>query len=198
MELSLECQTRVSNSKANALRHSGLIPAVLYGHNGVESVSLAVPAKAAELLVRDASVNNTLIDINVTDLPWRGKALLREVQSHPWKGTLYHLSFFSVGSHATLDVDVPVHTVGEAPGVKTGGGSLDLQINELHVRCAPDRIPEVIEIDVSGLNVGDSLHVRELNLPEGVTALVEPDQVIVTILQGRDSGSGAAGEEESA
>ncbi|QZZ21072.1 50S ribosomal protein L25/general stress protein Ctc [Leptothermofonsia sichuanensis E412] len=195
MELSLECQTRPANSKANALRHSGMIPAVLYGHNGVESVALAVKAKDAELLVRDASVNNTLITLNVPALPWTGKALLREVQSHPWKKTLYHLSFFSVGSHATLDVDVPVHTVGEAPGVKTGGGSLDLQINELQVRCAPDRIPEVIEVDVSNLQVGDALHVHELTLPEGVTALVEPDQIVVTVLSG--GGGSAASEAES-
>jgi large subunit ribosomal protein L25 len=192
MELTLECTTRPADSKPNALRHSGKVPAVLYGHNGVESVPIVIDAKAAEILIRDASVNNTLVNLNVSDLPWNGKALLREVQSHPWKGTLYHLSFFSVGSQASLDVDVPVHIVGEAPGVKTGGGSLDLQINELHVRCAPDRIPDVIEVDVSGLNVGGALHVHELNLPEGVVALVEPDQIVVTVL------GGSATEEESA
>lgn len=195
MELSLECQTRPADSKANALRHSGVIPAVLYGHSGVESVAITVKAKDAELLIRDASVNNTLITLNVPDLPWTGKALLREVQSHPWKGTLYHLSFFSVASQLTLDVDVPVHTVGEAPGAKTGGGSLDLQINELHVRCAPDRIPEVIEVDVSGLKVGDALHVHQIILPEGVTALVEPDQIVVTVLSG--GGASTETEEES-
>src|SRR5579883_30904 len=142
MELTLECQTRPAGSKANALRRSGLVPAVLYGHKGAESVSLTVKAKTAELLVRDASINNTLIQVSVPDLPWQGKALLREVHSHPWRGYVYHLSFFSVGSQDSLDVDVPIHLVGEAIGVKNSGRSLDQELTELRVRCAPDRIPE--------------------------------------------------------
>ncbi len=196
MELTLECQTRPAGSKPNALRRSGLIPAVLYGHSGSESVALTVPAKTAEILVRDASLNNTLVEINVPELPWRGKALLREIQTHPWKGNLHHLSFFSVGSQESLDVDVPIHTLGEAPGVKTGGGSLDIELTELHVRCAPNAIPEVIEIDISNMNVGDSIHVHELALPQGVTSLGEPDRVVLMI--SGPSGGGAASEDEGA
>jgi large subunit ribosomal protein L25 len=193
MELTLECKKRPADSKPNALRRSGLIPAVLYGHNGAESVDLAVQAKTAELLVRDASLNNTLITINVADLPWSGKALLREIQTHPWKGTLYHLSFFSIGSQASLDADVPIHVVGESPGVKTGGGSLDQVLTSLHVRCAPDRIPEVITLDISNLTVGGAIHVGELPLPEGVIALAEKDQIVLSILGG--SGGSASTEE---
>jgi large subunit ribosomal protein L25 len=196
MELTLECQTRPAGSKPNALRRSGLIPVVLYGHNGADSVALTVNAKTAELLVRDASLNNTLVDIDVPELPWRGKALLREVQTHPWKGNLYHLSFFSVGSQATLDVDVPIHIVGEAPGVKTDGGSLDVELTELQVRCAPNAIPESIEIDVSGMHIGDTIHVNELVLPEGVTSLGEPDRVVI-MLTGASSGASADEGEES-
>ncbi len=196
MELTLECQTRPEGSKPNALRRAGLIPVVLYGHKGAESVSLTVKAKTAELLVRDASLNNTLIQVNVPELPWKGKALLREVHTHPWKGHLYHLSFFSVGSQDSLDVDVPIHLIGEANGVKNSGGSIDQGLTELHVRCAPDLIPEVIEIDVSGLDVGDSLHVHELVLPAGVVALGEPDRVVVTVLM--PSGAVAAEAEAEA
>ncbi|XHX76127.1 MAG: 50S ribosomal protein L25/general stress protein Ctc [Stenomitos frigidus ULC029] len=198
MELTLECQTRPAGSKANALRRAGLIPAVLYGHKGAESVSLTVKAKTAELLVRDASINNTLIQVNVPELPWKGKALLREVHSHPWRGFVYHLSFFSVGSQDSLDVDVPLHLIGEATGVKNGGGSIDQGLTELHVRCAPDRIPESIEIDVTGLDVGTSLHVHELMLPEGVVALGEPDRVVVTVLAPSSSVAAEAAEEEAA
>lgn len=182
MELTLKCQTRPAGSKPNALRRSGQIPATLYGHNGAESVALTIDAKVAELLVRDATVNNTLIDINVADLPWNGKALLREIQSHPWKHTLYHLSFFSIGSQASLDADVAIHLVGESPGVKNGGGSLDQELTELHIRCAPDRIPEVINVDISGLEVGQSLHLRDITLPEGVVALSDPDRIVVAVL----------------
>ena len=196
MELKLECQKRPENIKPNALRRSGKIPAVLYGHSGTDSVELTVDAKAAELLLRDVSVNNSLIDLSVTDLPWNGKALLREVQSHPWKSKLYHLSFFSVGTHASLDLEVPIHTVGEAPGVKTGGGALDQVITSLRIRCAPNAIPEVIEVDISNLEVGGAIHVNELPLPEGVTPLVEKDQLVLSILGG--SGGGSSSEEESA
>ncbi|HEY9907491.1 MAG TPA: 50S ribosomal protein L25/general stress protein Ctc, partial [Thermosynechococcaceae cyanobacterium] len=171
-----------AGSKPNALRRSGLIPAVLYGHNGVESISLTVPAKAAEILVRDGSLNNTLVDISIPDQSWNGKALLREIQSHPWKGYLYHLSFFSVGSQSSLEVDVPLHVVGEAPGVKVGGGSLELMLNQLRVQCAPDRIPDAIEVDVSEMEVGQFVHVADLRLPEGVLSSGEPDRVVVTVL----------------
>lgn len=198
MELTLECQTRPAGSKANALRRAGLIPAVLYGHKGAESVSLTVKAKTAELLVRDASINNTLIQVNVPDLPWKGKALLREVHSHPWRGFVYHLSLFSVGSQESLDVDVPLHLVGEAIGVKNGGGSIDQGLTELRVRCAPDRIPESIEIDVTGLDVGNSLHVRELALPDGVASLGEPDRVVVTVLAPSGAVAAEAAAEEAA
>ena len=78
MELTLECQKRVEGSKPNALRREGLIPAVVYGHNGAESIAFTVKAKKVEHLLRDATVNNTLIDLNIPEIPWSGKALLRE------------------------------------------------------------------------------------------------------------------------
>jgi len=192
MKLALECQTRPAGSKPNALRRSGLIPVALYGHDGAESLSLTVNAKTAELLVRDASLNNTMIDVNVPDLPWAGKALLKEVQTHPWKGYIYHLSLFSVGTHASLDVDVPVHLVGEAPGVKNDGGGLDQILTDLHVRCAPNLIPSVIEVDVSNMQVGDAIQVHDLTLPEGVEALGEPDRVVVLLQAGSGSSEAEA------
>jgi large subunit ribosomal protein L25 len=191
MEFTLECKLRPADSKPNALRRSGQTPAVLYGHDGAESVSLTVDTKTAEMLLRKTSLNNTLINLTVTDLPWNGKAVLREVHSHPWKGFLYHLSFFSIGSQATLEVVVPVHLVGESPGVKLGGGSLDLILSEISLRCAPDVIPQAITIDVSELNVGDALQVQNIPLPEGVVAVGEPDRVVVMVSGGGGGGSDA-------
>ena len=180
MEVTVECQKRPEGMNPRALRRSGLIPAVLYGHKGTESVSLTLNAKTAETLLKKATVNNTLVEVKIPDLPWSGKALLREVQTHPWKNALYHLSFFSVASQDTLDVEVPLHFVGEAAGVKDGG-VLEPLITQLQVQCAPGLIPESIEIDVSHLQAGDSLRVAELVLPEGVTALIEPGEMVVTI-----------------
>lgn len=196
MELTVECQTRLAGSKPRALRRSGLIPANLYGHKGTESIAITLDAKIVERLLKKGAVNNTLIDLNVADIPWRGKTLLREVQTHPAKGSPYHLSFFAVAGHGDTDVEVALHFGGEAIGVKLEGGILDTVITELQVRCAPENIPSVIEIDVSNLHVGDSIHIEELILPQGVTALVEPSQIVVKVL-GREAGAEAADLEDT-
>ncbi|MEC4816232.1 MAG: 50S ribosomal protein L25/general stress protein Ctc [Scytonema sp. PMC 1069.18] len=182
MELTIECQKRPEGTKPNALRRSGKIPGNLYGHQGTESVALVLDAKVAERLLTKASVNNTIINLNIPDIPWRGKTLLREVQSHPARRTLYHLSFFAVAGHGDTDVGIPLHFVGEAVGVKQEGGVMDVHMTQINVRCSPESIPEVIEVDVSGLNVGDSLHVDQLSLPEGVKYMGEPGQSVVTLL----------------
>ena len=197
MELAVECQKRAEGSKPNALRRSGLIPAVLYGHKGAESIALTVKAKTVETLLKKHAVNNTLIDLSIPDLSWTGKTLLREVQVHPWKGFPYHLSFFAVGSQDSLEVELSLHFVGEAVGVKLGGGILDTVLTQIAAKCKPDSIPEAIEIDISNLNVGDALHIHELVLPPGVVALGEPDRVVVTVL-GPSSGAGEETEEEAA
>lgn len=180
MEVTVECQKRQEGINPRALRRSGLIPAVLYGHKGTESVSLTVSAKTAETLLKQTKINNTLVEVKIPDISWNGKALLREVQTHPWKNAIYHLSFFSVASQDSLEVGVPLHFVGEAAGVKDGG-VLEALITELQVQCAPGLIPESIEIDVSNMQAGDSLRVGELVLPEGVTAMIEPGEMVVTI-----------------
>jgi len=182
MELTLECQTRPEGSKPNALRRQGLLPAVLYGHKGTESVSLTVDAKAAETLLKKASVNNTLVRLNIKDLPWQGQTLIREVQTHPWRSYVYHLSFFSVAAQDSLQVTVPLHFVGTAVGTKTEGGTLDTVLTELEVSCAPDSIPETIEVDVSNLHVGDALHVNQLKLPANIEVVGEGERIVVSVL----------------
>ena len=97
-------------------------------------------------------MNNTIVDLNVTDIPWRGKTLLREVQTHPAKGFIYHVSFFAVSAQESVDVEVPIHYVGDAVGVKQEGGMLDPVLTQMQVRCAPDSIPDQIEINVSNLH----------------------------------------------
>jgi large subunit ribosomal protein L25 len=181
MQVTVECRKRPEGSKPNALRRQGLIPAALYGHNGTESVSLTLAEKDAYFLLRQASVNNTLVDLQIPDLPWNGKALIREVQSHPWKKTLYHLSFFSVATHDRVEVSVPLNVVGLAPGVKAGG-ILEQMLTELRVQCAPNLIPESIEIDISNLQIGDHSQVSDLVLPEGVVSVDEPNTTVLSIL----------------
>ena len=181
MSITVECQTRVEGTKPRALRREGLVPAVLYGHQGTESISLTLGEKDAYNLLKKASINNTLVDLNIADIPWNGKALIREVQRHPWKNNLYHLSFFSVSAGESLELVVPLKLVGEAKGVKLGG-ILEQMLNELKIQCIPSQIPESINIDISEMEIGATMLVHELNLPEGVKALDDPERGIFSIL----------------
>ena len=127
-------------------------------------------------------------------MSWSGKALLREVQSHPWKGKLHHLSFFSVASQDSVEVVVPLHYTGTAKGVKEEGGTLDIMVSELGIRCAPDAIPEGLDVDVSALGVGENLHISNLKLPAGVEAVSDADKTLVMVAAPRTASAGEDGE----
>ena len=193
MELSIECSKRTADQKPKALRREGLLPAVLYGHDGSESVSLTVNAKEAEMLLRKASLNNTLIQVQVPDMPWNGQALLREVQKHPWKNSIYHISFFSVASQAQVEVTVPINYTGESEGVKNSGGTLDTILTEIQIKCPPNVIPETVDIDVSTLDLGNTLLLKDLVLPAGIVAVGDPEALVVNVLSPK--GGAASGEE---
>lgn len=181
MSVSVECKLRPQGTKPKALRREGFIPANLYGHKGAESVSLSLPTKEAQLLLREALVNNTLVDVNIPDLPWKGKALIREVQKHPWKPILLHLSFFSVATQDKLQLVVPLNIVGTAIGTKSGG-ILEQNVTELNIECAPDNIPETIDIDVSNFDINTNLSIKELVVPDKVTVLDDHETTILSIV----------------
>ncbi|MGK7937628.1 MAG: 50S ribosomal protein L25/general stress protein Ctc [Xenococcaceae cyanobacterium] len=181
MSITVECQKRPEGSKPRALRRQGLIPAALYGHNGAESVSLTMNSKDAQILLRKAAINNTLVDLKIPDMPWSGKAIIREVQAHPWKRNLLHLSFFSVSAGETLELVVPIKIVGESAGVKQGG-VLEQSLTELNISCIPSNIPEFIEINVSNFEMGTNLNVGDVILPDGVTALEDPEKTVFSIV----------------
>ncbi|MEM1394131.1 MAG: 50S ribosomal protein L25/general stress protein Ctc [Cyanobacteria bacterium P01_D01_bin.116] len=202
MEMTVECKKRPEGSKTKALRRSGEIPANLYGHKGTESISLVINAKVVERLLKKASVNNTLIDLKIGDIPWTGQTLLREVQAHPATGKPYHLSFFAVAGHGKMTVEVPFNFIGDAIGVKQEGGILDTVITQMQLNCLPENIPDSIDIDVSNMKVGDNLHVNEIVLPEGVSLTAESEELVVSVLppqvSGTTEGEGeATGEDES-
>lgn len=95
MELTLDCSKRADNEKPRALRRDGELPAVLYGHDGTNSVSLKANTREVEALLRKAKGQKVELSLNVTDMPWNGKVVLQEVQNHPWKDEVYHISFLA-------------------------------------------------------------------------------------------------------
>lgn len=181
MQVTVECQQRPEGVNPRALRRQGLIPAALYGHNGTESVSLAIKEKEALTLLKKASVNNTLVDVNVPHISWNGKALIREVQSHPWKRNLYHISFFSVAAHGKIEAVVPLHIVGELDSVNRAG-IMEQLLNEVAIQCSPENIPESINVEISNMVIGQSLHISDLPLPEGVVIMDDPGRIVASLL----------------
>jgi large subunit ribosomal protein L25 len=185
MDLTIDCTQRASDEKPKQLRRDGTLPAVLYGHDGANSLALKLSNYQAEALLRKATVNKSVITVNVTDLPWKGKVILREVQRHPWKNKLHHISFFSIAAQSEIEVSMPLHFVGDAVGVTDRGGTLDMVMTEIQLKCPPDAIPQSLEVDVSGLDVGDALHVGEIKLPKGTSVSADPELLVVSVLAPR-------------
>lgn len=181
MQVTLECQKRPEGSKPRALRRDGFIPANLYGHSGADAVSLVLSRKEALSLLKKASINNTLVDLNVPELSWNGKVLIREVQTHPWKRTLHHISFFCPSGDNDVEVVVPLKIMGNSIGISEGG-ILEQMVTEVKVRCSPTNIPELLELDITDVNIGHSFQVANLVLPEGIKVEDDPKKTILTIV----------------
>ena len=177
----ISARSRESRGKgaARQTRREGRIPAVLYGH-GEDSVSLSVDANELQKLVHSISIENTIVDLDLgSGEPY--KVLIRELQRHPFRDEFVHIDFFHVAMDEKIQVEVPIVLIGTPTGVKNKGGVLDHQLRELEVFCLPGSIPEKIELDVSNLDLGDSIHVSDIQLPD-VEILTELDRAVVAVL----------------
>jgi large subunit ribosomal protein L25 len=148
---------------ARTLRRSGRIPAVMYGR-GDETHALTVDAHELERLISSVSIENTLIDVQIEGGDTT-RALIREVQYHPYKPQVLHVDFYQVHAGEPMKLDVPVRLVGTPAGVRDQGGVLQQVLHELHIECLPRHIPETVEIDVSGLSIGDAIYVHTVSIP---------------------------------
>jgi large subunit ribosomal protein L25 len=164
---------------ARQTRRDGRIPGVLYGH-GEDSVPLSVDANELHRLVHTISIENTIVDLDMgSGEPY--KVLIRELQRHPFRDEFVHIDFFHVAMDEQIQVDVPIVLIGTPTGVKNKGGVMDHQLRELEVFCLPGSIPERVELDVSHLDIGDSIHVSDIQLPD-VEILTDLDRSVVAVL----------------
>ena len=179
----LHAQKRDGTGKgvARKLRQSGRVPAVLYGRD-LDSVHLSVDAREAEHLFHAISVDNTIVDLTVEGEKEAFQTLVREIQTHPWKATLVHIDFLRIQAGVAVDVDVPVNLVGVPEGVKMDGGVLEQIIHDLPVRCIPSKIPEALDLDISEMNIGDSVTVADLVVPEDVEMLTDTAATIISVV----------------
>lgn len=179
---SLNAKKREGSGKgvARKLRQAGRVPAVLYGKD-MESVTLSIDAMEAVHLFAAISVENTIIELQIEGEKSSHQTLVREIQAHPFKKELVHVDFLRLQQNVEVDVDVPVELDGTPVGVKSHGGILEQLVHEVTVRCLPSLIPEAIHVDVTGLDLDQSLQVGDLTLPEGVELLVESTRLICIV-----------------
>ena len=161
------------------LRRAGRVPAVLYGHKS-QSVALDVDPKDIFKILHSDSGENTIFGLNVPGRE-RLNCLIKEYQLEPISHTLLHADFYEVAMDEALEVKVPLETEGEAYGVKTEGGLMDIVHRELHVECLPGDIPEAITVNVTNLKIGEMLRVRDLIVSDKIKILDDPDTVVVAI-----------------
>lgn len=165
MAATLTAQPREGRGKnaARALRRSGRIPAVVYGH-GEDTRALSIDSFELERLLSSISAENTVIDLQVEGGAG-SPALIREVQYHPYKQVVLHIDLYQVHAGERLSLEIPVRLLGNPIGVREQGGVLDQVLYDLEIECLPQDIPESAEIDVSGLEIGDSIRVHDLSIP---------------------------------
>ena len=201
-EFALGVELREGRGKgvARKLRASGRIPGICYRRNA-ESVSVSLDPKELDSLIRNASSGiNTLIDLKVAgggDFDGR-QVLIKELQRDPISGNYLHADLYAVDLKQTIHVSVPIQITGTAIGVTQDGGILDHATRELDVECLPNAIPEEFAVDVSELEVGQSLHVRDIKVLEGVEILNDPDVSIVSVVAPAVVEEEAPAEEEEA
>lgn len=185
-ESALQAQIREATGKGagRKLRAAGRIPAVLYGR-GRESVLLSLEPRSLERALSSSHAGmNTLFDLHVEGRQGAGETvvLVKDLQRNPVKGTLVHADLYQVDLSKTIEVAVPIHIVGTAVGVSLNGGILDIALREIEIECLPRAIPDQIDLDVSAVDIGESLHVRDIPLPAGVTLRSDPDLAVVSVV----------------
>jgi len=179
-ELVAEKREEAGKGVARKLRAAGRVPAVLYGV-GVESTALSVDAKDLYHLLHTGAGANVLVDLEVDGKPHL--VLPREVQRDHIRGRYVHVDFLAVRADAKITLTVPVRVVGESPGVKLGG-VLEHHLWELQVECLPTDVPDAIDADISTLEeIGTSLKVADLPVPQGVTILTAPEESVLAVQQ---------------
>ena len=180
VKLKAEPRPDVGRSAVRKLRARGFIPAVIYGGND-KPQPLQVSARDINAMMSQASGENVLVELEIGDGQSR-TALVQEVQHSPVGGEIRHVDFHAVSMDQMIQAEVPLEPLGTAVGVKTFGGLLEQSLRALAIECLPGDLPDRITVDVSHLNIGDAIHVRDIQLPQGVTPKVQVDLTAFSVV----------------
>jgi len=179
--ISIQAEKREVRGKgaARSLRRAGKVPATLYRAGRAQSIQLS--RKELSKLINSVAGEQVMVDLQFADGD-KKLALLKDFQVDPIRSELLHTDFFEVSLTETVKITVHVATHGEPVGVKRDAGLLQYPTREILIECLPDKIPGKIDIDISKLEIGQSIHVSDLKLEEGIKILSDPHEVIVNVV----------------
>ncbi len=180
--LSAELGRATGSAASRRLRGEDKIPGVLYGH-GMQPVSLSVARRDLRSALSGPAGVNTIIDLSVGGNTY--PAIVKELQRHPVRRTVSHIDFQQISMTEEIVVSVPLNLSGTAKAVVAEGGLVDAAVDTIDVRTTPSAMPNEILVDITNMTVNDVIHLRDLALPAGVTAVGDPELVVVTVLTTR-------------
>lgn len=188
VSLQVSQRSAVGRTALKAVRKAGRVPGVLYGKTKdkpVRARSIDIDAKKLASVLQSSTSENVLVDVELTDAGGKKVdqhlALLVDVQHHPIKDYVIHVDLHEIAQDEVLNAEVPVVSIGEPLGVKNSGGLLETMLRTIRVACLPRNLPDMITVEVGHLEIGHSVHVREIKLPEGVTAINPPELPVFSV-----------------
>lgn len=184
VKLSARRRSESGRNAVKQVRARGGVPAVIYGSKETPA-TLEVSRREIEALLSHAVGENILVDLEIDENGTKTSrlSLIQEVQHHPLRGDVLHVDFHAVSMTEKITADIVVESFGEPDGVKNFGGLLEQSMRTVSIQCLPQNLPEIIRVDVSSLKIGDSIHVRDLPLPEGVEADEDADLTVFIVAE---------------
>ena len=180
LDIKADIRTGKGNGPARVLRRAGRVPAILYGP-GMEPVMLSVDRQDFEGVIRKRKISQILLNLIQNDDASKRTVMIKEMQTHPVSHDFLHIDFYEVAMDRKIRVNVPIVPKGKSVGVEQGG-LLQLIRRELEVLCLPLNIPDALEVDITNLDIGDSLHVEDVPHGEGVEIPADVNFTVVTVL----------------
>jgi large subunit ribosomal protein L25 len=182
VKLMAQRRTVTGRSAVRKLKARGVVPAIIYGAKD-KPETLQVSKRDINAMLSHASGENILVELEIEGDGGKNRlALVQEVQHSPVGGDVLHIDFHAVSMDEEIQADVPLEVVGTANGVKNFGGLLEQNLRSLAIECLPRDLPDILTVDVSALEIGDSIHVRDIALPTGVTTKIQPELTAFSVL----------------
>ncbi|MFN3567979.1 MAG: 50S ribosomal protein L25/general stress protein Ctc [Caldimicrobium sp.] len=181
-QIVLQAETREKTGKevSKKLRKKGLIPAILYGKD-IQPIPLTIRYSDFEKIYNKVKGETVIYTLEFNDKEFKKQAILKEIQRDPLTDRIIHIDFQSIEEGRPIEVEVPLEFVGKPIGI-TKGGILEIMLHELTIECLPSEIPDKIVVDISGLDIGDSLHVKDVQVPQGLKVKDHPEDTIATVV----------------